>query len=72
MIRVLKGNQRGDTFERVTLLTEQTLGFDVDDDGTDLPTSCPIENAGCLGSGSTMVSLANMTTTDDIVGLSAG
>jgi hypothetical protein len=31
----------------------------------------PIENAGCLGFGRVIVSLANITTTVDMVGLSA-
>ena len=53
----------------VNLLTEQTFWFE---DWDSTATSRPTNNAGRLGIWSVMVSLANITSIDDIVGLSAG
>jgi len=56
-------------FETVTSLMEGSLKlFEVDESAEVI---LPIENAGCLGFGRVIVSLANITTTVDIVGLSA-
>jgi hypothetical protein len=62
-------SHRGDKTERVNSLPEQTFWFE---DWPSMATNRPIENAGCLGMGRVMVSLANIWSTDDIVGLSAG
>jgi len=59
----------GKMFDIVTSLTEGSLDpFDVDSSSL---VFLPTENAGWLGLGRATVSLANMTTTVDMVGLSA-
>jgi hypothetical protein len=56
-------------FETVTSLMEGVLElFEVE---LSSQVILPIENAGCLGFGRVIVSLANITTTVDMVGLSA-
>ena len=63
--------QRGYTLERVISLIEQNLESD-EKNGPELATIRPTENAGWVGGGSVNVSLANITTTDDMLGLRAG
>jgi hypothetical protein len=62
-------SHRGDKTEMVNSLTEQIFWFE---DWASTATSRPTENAGHLGIGSVMVSLADITSTNDIVGLFAG
>ena len=63
--------QRGYTFERVMSLIEQILESEIGN-GPELATIRPTENGGWVGGGSVNVSLANITTTDDMLGLRAG
>ena len=65
-----RNRYRGDTSERVTSLTVHILTSD--EDWSDLTTTRPTKNAGWVGLGSLMLSFANMKTTEDIGGLSAG
>jgi hypothetical protein len=59
----------GTMFETVTSLMEGVLElFEVE---LSSQVILPIENAGCFGFGRAVVSLANITTTVDMVGLSA-
>ena len=63
-------NYLGKVIEDVISLMEKFLElFDVD---TSSEAILPIENAGCLGFGMATVSLASITTTSDMLGLSLG